>query len=46
MLSNRSQCADSPNSNMPIVAVPIAPIPVQTAYAVPMGMRSTAPLRK
>ncbi len=29
--------AGSLNSKIPIIALPIAPIPVQTAYAVPMG---------
>ena len=29
--------AGSLNTKIPIIALPIAPIPVQTAYAVPMG---------
>jgi hypothetical protein len=36
-LSSLPKFADSSNSNMPKIAVPIAPIPTQTAYAVPTG---------
>jgi len=37
MDNNRSQSIDSLNNIMPIIATPTAPIPVQTAYAVPIG---------
>ncbi len=35
--SRRAGDAESPNRQMPRTAVPNAPIPVQTAYALPMG---------
>src|SRR5690606_16728013 len=37
MQPSRSGFADSPSSAMPSKAVPAAPTPVQTAYAVPAG---------
>src|SRR5690606_18662203 len=36
-LSTRPRFAGSPNSTMPRIAVPTAPTPTQTAYAVPTG---------
>jgi len=33
----RARLVDSPNSTIPVMAAPTAPIPVQTAYAVPVG---------
>jgi len=35
--ATRATVADSSDSTMPSVAVSTAPIPVQTAYAVPIG---------
>lgn len=37
MKNTRQKVAGSPNSHMPTIAVPTAPMPVHTAYAVPMG---------
>ena len=36
-LNTRPILADSPNKITPAIAVPTAPIPTQTAYAVPTG---------
>jgi hypothetical protein len=33
----RKASADSPNTSMPAIMLPAAPIPVQSAYAVPNG---------
>lgn len=37
MKNRRQKSVDSLNKNIPIRAVPTAPIPVHTAYAVPIG---------
>ncbi len=37
MHANLAASRDSPNKTIPSAAVPTAPIPVHTAYAVPMG---------
>src|SRR5262245_60126577 len=42
MSSMRKVVAGSPNHSMPTITVPIAPIPPQTAYAVPIGIERAA----
>ena len=37
MKNSRQKSAGSLKKSIPIITVPTAPIPVQTAYAVPMG---------
>jgi len=37
MHANLAASLDSPNNTIPSAAVPTAPMPVHTAYAVPMG---------
>ena len=36
-LAMRARLDDSPSSRIPVMAAPTAPMPVQTAYAVPTG---------
>ncbi len=42
MKNNLQKCAGSLKKKMPTSTVPTAPMPVQTAYAVPMGRVSVA----
>lgn len=44
--NNLQKSADSLNQTMPIITVPTAPIPVQTPYAVPMGIDCIALLSR
>ena len=43
MNNSRGTARDSSNRTMPRITVPTAPIPVQTAYPVPIGIVRTAP---
>lgn len=42
MKNNRQNVAGSLKNKIPTITVPTAPIPVQTGYAVPMGIVCTA----
>src|SRR5690606_20453539 len=44
--AQRAREADSPKKTIPAIAVPAAPIPVQTAYPVPTGISFNPRARK